>query len=138
MPFGMGPYGWMGMYGYPYWGWRCRWFPWLPRWWWTGIYGPITPFTGAPWMPYSPYSSYALTTTPWTAFYAPYYASSYSPYAPPTAAMPNVAYPFPYLAGAEASQIPREQEIEMLESQAAALQQQLDQIKKRLEELGRI
>jgi len=138
MPFGMGPYGWMGIFGYPYWGWRCRWFPWLPRWWWTGIYGPITPFTGAPWMPYSPYSSYALTAVPWTAFYAPYYMSSYGTYAPPTTAMPNVAYPFPYLAGAEAPQIPREQEIEMLESQAAALQQQLDQIRKRLEELGKI
>ena len=19
----------------------CRWFPWLPRWWWTGMYGPV-------------------------------------------------------------------------------------------------
>lgn len=19
----------------------CRWFPWLPRWWWSGIYGPV-------------------------------------------------------------------------------------------------
>jgi len=42
------PYGW---FGYPFFGWGrgnpfpfCRWFPWLPRWWWTGIYGPITPF----------------------------------------------------------------------------------------------
>jgi hypothetical protein len=31
-------------YGYTY-GWRCRWFPWLPRWWWSGTYGPITPWT---------------------------------------------------------------------------------------------
>ena len=37
-------------YGYPYgpwpyWGWgRCRWFPWLPRWWWTGLYGPMSPY----------------------------------------------------------------------------------------------
>ena len=23
------------------WLWRCRWFPWMPRWWWTGMYGPI-------------------------------------------------------------------------------------------------
>ena len=30
--------GWM-RFGYP--GWRCRWFPWLPRWWWTGLYGPV-------------------------------------------------------------------------------------------------
>jgi len=27
-----------------FWG-RCRWFPWLPRWWWTGIYGPILPYS---------------------------------------------------------------------------------------------
>jgi len=31
--------------------WRCRWFPWLPRWWWTGIYGPLTPFTWQPTLP---------------------------------------------------------------------------------------
>ncbi len=30
------------------WFWRCRWFPWLPRWWWTGMYGPVT------WTPYGP------------------------------------------------------------------------------------
>jgi len=143
MPFGMGPYGWMGMYGYPYWGWRCRWFPWLPRWWWTGMYGPITPFMGAPGTSYTPYGQYdtyttsAPTVAPWTA-YAPYSLPPYSTYTPPTTAMPNAAYPFPYPTGAEAPQIPREQEREMLESQAAALQQQLDQIKKRLEELSKI
>lgn len=32
-----------GPHAVPY-GWRCRWFPWLPRWWWTGIYGPATPY----------------------------------------------------------------------------------------------
>lgn len=44
MPYGMGPWGWFaGPYGY--WGLgRCRWFPWLPRWWWTGIYGPVGPY----------------------------------------------------------------------------------------------
>jgi len=36
----------MAQYWHPYasWFWRCRWFPWLPRWWWTGIHGPITPY----------------------------------------------------------------------------------------------
>jgi hypothetical protein len=24
--------------------WRCRWFPWLPRRWWAGIHGPMSPF----------------------------------------------------------------------------------------------
>ncbi|MGB9727993.1 MAG: DUF5320 domain-containing protein [Nitrososphaeria archaeon] len=51
MPFGLGPWGWIvSPYYMGYWYWRCRWFPWLPRWWWTGIYGPLTPF------PYWPYS----------------------------------------------------------------------------------
>jgi len=44
VPSEMGPWGWFANpYRYPY-GWRCRWFPWLPRWWWTGLYGPITPY----------------------------------------------------------------------------------------------
>jgi hypothetical protein len=52
MLFGMGSWRWFGSpYGYSYrspgysYGWRCRWFPWLPRWWWTGIYGPMSPYT---------------------------------------------------------------------------------------------
>jgi len=53
LPFGMGPWGWyMAPYTYG-WG-RCRWFPWLPRLWWTGMYGSITPWAtpyGAPTMP---------------------------------------------------------------------------------------
>lgn len=59
MPFGRG-FGWRGGRGrgrgnpYPF----CRNFPWLPRGWWTGMYGPMTPFTGTPRMPYyaPPYS----------------------------------------------------------------------------------
>jgi len=47
MPYGMGPLGWyMDPYAYPYSGWgRCRRFPWLPRWWWAGMYGLITPYS---------------------------------------------------------------------------------------------
>ena len=51
-----------GMFGYSYPGYGyfpffwgrgnpfpfCRWFPWLPRWWWTGIYGPVNPFIYGP------------------------------------------------------------------------------------------
>ena len=126
MPFGMGPFGWgMGMYGYPYWGWRCRRFPWLPRWWWTGMYGPITPSTTAPGTPYTQY-----------------YASPYSTYAAPPTAMPSMMYPpyatSPYSTSMGIPQISKEQEKQMLEGQAAALQQQLDQIRKRLEELGKM
>ena len=38
-------YGYSGVYP---WFWRCRWFPWLPRGWWTGMYGPVT------WTPQGP------------------------------------------------------------------------------------
>lgn len=92
----------MGMYGYPYWSWRCRWFTWLPRWWWNGNVRPHNTFhdrTGD--TLYTPLVYVAL------------------------------------LNWREDPQIPKEQEKQMLESQAAALQQQLDQIKERLEELGK-
>jgi len=37
---GFGPGRGMGMGNpYPF----CRNFPWLPRWWWTGMYGPMAP-----------------------------------------------------------------------------------------------
>lgn len=51
MPYGMGPWSWL-MMPYLYWGWdRCRWFPWLPRWWWMGIYSPMASFAyGYPWL----------------------------------------------------------------------------------------
>jgi len=122
------PFGWGRGFGRGF-GWRgnpyvCARFPWLPRWWWTGMYGPITPFTTAP-----------------GTSYTPYYAPPYSTYGTPTAAMPSMMYPYamsPYSIGAETPQIPKEQEKQMLESQAAALQQQLDQIKKRLEELSKM
>jgi hypothetical protein len=26
----------------------CRYFPWLPRWWWTGMYGYTTPYVATP------------------------------------------------------------------------------------------
>ncbi len=38
--FGRG-FGWATWPTYNWFG-RCRWFPWLPRWWWSGIYGPVT------------------------------------------------------------------------------------------------
>ena len=77
-------------YGYPYgaspylgWG-RCRRFPWLPRWWWSGMYGPMSPH-GAPY---------------WGA--------------------PSMT---------------KEQEVEMLEDQAGALERELEEVKKRIQEL---
>jgi hypothetical protein len=43
--FWTGGWGWFASpYGYQYWG-RCRLFPWLPRWWWTGSYGANYPYS---------------------------------------------------------------------------------------------
>ena len=39
------------------WFWRCRWFPWLPRWWWTGMYGPVQ------WTPQGPVLASQAPTT---------------------------------------------------------------------------
>ncbi|MCP8310971.1 MAG: DUF5320 domain-containing protein [Candidatus Methylarchaceae archaeon HK02M1] len=51
MPYGIGAWGWfLNPYEYSYWG-RCRRFPWIPRWWWTGIYGSMTPYSGMPPVP---------------------------------------------------------------------------------------
>ena len=60
MPRGFGR-GWgaFGWFGYPFWGWGrgnpfpfCRWFPWLPRWWWAtpyaGYYLGTIPYFGYP------------------------------------------------------------------------------------------
>jgi len=49
---GFGPGRGMGMGNpYPF----CRNFPWLPRGWWTGMYRPIAPASGAYPMPYYGY-----------------------------------------------------------------------------------
>ncbi|MDI6889163.1 MAG: DUF5320 domain-containing protein [Methanocellales archaeon] len=68
----------------------CRRFPWLPRWWWTGMYGPITPY------------EYDIPASMLPAPIAPWFT--------------------------------KEQEIQMLESQAKVIEQQLEEIRKRLKE----
>lgn len=78
MPRGLGGFLW-------HW-WGCRCFPWLPRWWWTGMYGPI-----------SPYISYTEYSSPYT--------------------------------------ISKEQEKQILENEIKILEQQLENVKKRTEEL---
>ena len=61
MPWGFGRGGWWG-WGrgnpYPF----CRWFPWLPRWWWA-----------------TPYAPYYASTIPYYGAYPGYYG----PYFPP-------------------------------------------------------
>jgi hypothetical protein len=79
----------------------------------------------------------APTVAPWTT-YTPYYAPPYSMNAMPNMTYPSPYAPSPYPTGTEIPQIPKEQERQVLEGQAAALQQQLDQIKKRLEEFSKM
>ncbi|RLJ10330.1 MAG: hypothetical protein DRP15_00265 [Candidatus Aenigmatarchaeota archaeon] len=65
------PWGWPGGRGFRWWyrltgmpGWaragypgfgRCFWYPWLPRWWWTGMYGNVV------WTPSGPKLESELT-----------------------------------------------------------------------------
>jgi hypothetical protein len=52
----------------------CRAFPWLPRGWrWSGAYGPMTPYSYAPYGAYASYSPYApYAYAPYSTPYAPY------------------------------------------------------------------
>jgi len=67
---GMWAFGPYGLGGYPLWGGGgrgnpfpfCRFFPWLPRWWWA-----------------TPYAAYYAATTPYTGFSYPFYGMGYIP-----------------------------------------------------------
>jgi hypothetical protein len=45
----------------------CRFFPWLPRWWWSGMYGPMRPY------PYGPYGVPPAYQPYGAAYSPPYY-----------------------------------------------------------------
>ena len=58
-------------FGYGFWGWGggrgnpfpfCRWFPWLPRWWWA-----------------TPYASYYTSTIPYYMNYPFYFSGGQTP-----------------------------------------------------------
>ncbi|HDM78691.1 MAG TPA: hypothetical protein ENG51_19855 [Deltaproteobacteria bacterium] len=108
--FGPG-FGWRGLYSYPSWGWGgnpfpfCRNFPWLPRWWWA-----------------TPYASYYAATIPGYGA-GGYYPGSYSAFSP-----------WSGFYGPPAS-MASGQEADFLRDQARVLNQQLEEIKKRIEEL---
>jgi len=69
LPRGRWWFGWGRGFGNPYP--FCRWFPWLPRWWWAyPAYSPL----------YLPYYGYGV---PWFLPYAGYWRSFYAwPYIP--------------------------------------------------------
>ncbi len=48
----------------------CRFFPWLPRWWWSGLYGPMRPYLYAP---YGASAQYSPSYSPYSGGYAPPY-----------------------------------------------------------------
>ncbi len=96
-------------YNYPVtaypWFWRCRWFPWLPRWWWTGMYGPVV------WTPQGPFLQSQLTFQPQQSF-QPFF-------------QPSPQDELSYL----------ENELKMLEEERKAIEKEIESIKKRIEEL---
>lgn len=117
MYYATGMPGWMRAgFGYPAFGRGnpfgfCRWFPWMPRWWWTGNYGPIE------WTPQGPVLASQTATQP-----------SVQP-------MPVTPIQFqPQMTKEQEIQF-LEQEIKALEEERKALNQDLESIKKRINEL---
>ncbi|MHA1742739.1 MAG: hypothetical protein ACTSV6_00645 [Candidatus Heimdallarchaeota archaeon] len=89
----------------------CRWFPWMPRWWWTGMYGPVE------WTPQGPVLS-QQTSAP-TQFQ-------------PTQFQPQMTQP--QMTREQEIQA-LEQEIKNLEEERKALEQELESLRNRIEEL---
>ncbi|RLI76226.1 hypothetical protein DRP04_12825 [Archaeoglobales archaeon] len=87
------------------WFWRCRWFPWLPRWWWTGMYGPIE------WTPYGP-QLVSSTSQP---------AQPTSPQTMPVTGEQELRY--------------LEQELKALEEERRAIEEEIKAIRERINEL---
>lgn len=110
MPYGFVP-GWGrgGFRGNPFS--FCRWFPWLPRWWWSGMHGPVQ------WTPQGP----ILT-------------SQQIPTAQPTYPTSVVPYRYPYQAPTAPAQPVNE--IEFLKQEKQMLLDELKYIEERLKELG--
>ena len=89
----------------------CRWFPWLPRWWWTGMYGPIV------WTPQGPQLASQSTQT--QQF--------------PVQAQPQL--PFSQQLTKEQEIQYLEQELKLLEEERKSLEQEIESIRERLNSL---
>lgn len=110
-PYGraFGGPGWGRGNPYPF----CRWFPWLPRWWWANPgYG------AAPVYPYSGYTTQPRTMYPYSGYTTPGQYSTYPPFSP-----------YSYY-----DQPPQDQLAE-LESYKKQLEEELAGISSRIEEL---
>jgi hypothetical protein len=108
--------GWMRTgFGYPAFGRGnpfgfCRWFPWMPRWWWTGAYGPVQ------WTPQGPVLASQTNQ-------------------PSTQQIPVAPMQFqPQMTKEQEIQY-LEQELKALEEEKKALEEDLESIKKRINEL---
>lgn len=95
--------------------WNCRWFPWLPRWWWAYPPEVLAQMQG---QPFPPQSQQPGTEQPGGLGGPP--GAMPGPFGPFAPTMPTMT---------------KEQEIQMLEQQVDFLRQQLEQIQKRLKEL---
>jgi hypothetical protein len=98
--------GWMRAgFGYPFG--FCRWFPWMPRWWWTGAYGPVA------WTPQGPVLASQTSTQQ----------------------IPIAPIQFQPQMTKEQEIRYLEQELKALEEEKKALEEELESIRNRLNEL---
>ena len=104
--------GW-GMGPNPYW--NCRWFPWLPRWWWAYPPEMLAQMMG---QPASQQPQQLGTEQPVGMGGSP--SGMGGPFGSFAPTMPTMT---------------KEQELQMLEEQSNFLRQQLEQIQRRLKEL---
>ena len=103
--------GWFRGNPYPF----CRWFPWLPRWWWTGMYGPVR------WTPQGPVLvSQTQSSTP----------STTQPLQP---IQPIPQIPVELSKQEEINYL--KEELRAMEEEKRILEQEIQSIKKRIKEL---
>ncbi|MFX0195047.1 MAG: DUF5320 domain-containing protein [Candidatus Hodarchaeota archaeon] len=96
--------------------WNCRWFPWLPRWWWAYPPDVLAQMMGQS-IPQQPPPDQPVGSQPGQAL-----GPTFAPFGPFTPPSPM-------------GTITKEQEIQLLEQQTEFLRQQLEQLQKRLKEL---
>ena len=87
---------------------NCRWFPQMPRLWWTGMYGPVE------WTPQGPQLTGQVGQT------------QQPPIDQPVGQQPFIGQP---------AQISKEEEIQLLKQEKEEIKKELEEIGKRLKEL---
>ncbi|MGC8940458.1 MAG: hypothetical protein ACP5JY_00240 [Candidatus Nanoarchaeia archaeon] len=98
----------------------CRWFPWMPRWWWSGIYGPVS------WTPQEPVLASQTATQP--SVQTPVTPIQFQPQMTKEQEIQFLEQEIKAL----------EEDKKALEEDKKALEEEIESIKKRLEELKKL